>query len=669
MPFVVALAAFVAGGLGAVLFARRPRASSLLGALGALTGCLVGLVPAVRVLMGVELPGVGLPWPAPFGAIVLAVDPLSAFFMVPLFVVGALAAIYGHGYLAVSGAPSGGDRHAAPRSLAVPWLAYDLLLACMLVVLLARDGLQFLVAWELMALAAYLLVSWDHAAAEVRRAGWVYLIASHAATALLVALFLTLGRRAGGLGFAALMQAPAPRGASLVAWVTLAAVGFGVKAGFVPLHVWLPEAHAAAPSHVSAVMSAVLVKVGLYGLLRALSFLGPPATWLGPSLMVLGLVGALVGIALAVYQRDLKRALAYSTVENVGVVTLGLGVGFWAHAHGRPDIAAIGLAGGLLHVWNHALMKGTLFLAAGSVLHGCGTKDLERLGGLMKRMPFTGAAMALGATAIAALPPLNGFVSEWLVYMSLIRAGVDERAGIVPLLSVGLLSLVGGVTALAFVRLAGTVLLGTPRSEQAARAHESGPLMTVPLWVLAGACATLGVVPALLLPVLARVADQLVGAPLPRLEPALLWSIGGANAGVWLALAATALVVARLARRRPSAAEPTWGCGYAAPSARMQYTASSFAQIATGRLLPAFLAPRVARPALAGPVAGPARLASDCTDPVTRAVYEPLLDRWARRFARLRWMQQGMLHAYLGYLLVALVVGLGWASVRTWIGP
>ena len=249
-------------------------------------------------------------------------------------------------------------------------------------------------------------------------------------------------------------------------------IGFGAKAGFVPFHVWLPEAHPAAPSHVSALMSGVMIKMGLYGLLRVVSFIGPPAPWWGLSLGALGLLTALVGISLALYQRDMKRVLAYSSIENMGLIGLALGVGLFGSATGQSAVAALGTSAGLLHIWNHALMKCLMFFAAGSVLHGTGTKDLEKLGGVAKRMPWTGVAMIIGAVAISALPPLNGFVSKWLMYLSLMKYGLATSGGrgLTALLAVGVLALVGGLAGIAFVRLTGIALLGSPRSD-AARAR------------------------------------------------------------------------------------------------------------------------------------------------------------------------------------------------------
>ena len=379
-------------------------------------------------------------------------------------------------------------------------------------VLIARTVLLFLLSWEMMSISAFFLVTFEHEKFEVRRAGWVYLVATHLGVAFLFATFLLLGRQAGGLEFASFDGMPALDGFWSGLIFVLALIGFGAKAGFVPFHVWLPEAHPAAPSHVSALMSGVMIKMGLYGLLRICTFLGAPAPWWGLLLGTVGLLTALVGISLALQQRDLKRVLAYSSIENIGLIGLALGVGIWSLASAMPALAALATAAGLLHIWNHALMKGLLFLAAGSVVHGTGTRDMEQLGGLMKRMPWTGAAMMAGAVAISALPPLNGFVSEWLLYLSLMKCGLETSGGrsLTALLAVGLVALVGGLAAVTFVRLAGIVLLGSPRSEASGHSHESSAWMVAPMVILVVLCVTVAVVPHAVAGLLTGALDQLL---------------------------------------------------------------------------------------------------------------------------------------------------------------
>ncbi len=654
---LAAIAVLIGGGLLAVITSRSARLASALGASSAFAGGAIGVVFALGALRTDQGDVLALAWQVPGGAFHVAVDPLSAFFLVPVFGVPALAAVYGHDYLLA---------YRAHKSLGLPWLAFNVLVASMAVVLVARQAVLFLVAWEVMSLSGYVLVTFENEDREVSRAGWTYLVATHIGTACLVALFLLLGRRASSFDFDAFAAAaghPAPYALMLA----LAIVGFGTKAGFVPCHVWLPEAHAAAPSHVSAVMSGVLVKMGLYGLLRTLLLLGPRPTVAGPLLAAIGFVGASVGIMLSLYQRDMKRALAYSSIENVGIITIGLGVSFWGSAVGLPNVAELAMAGALLHVWNHALMKSLMFLGAGSVLHGCGTKDLEKLGGVLRRMPRTGTLLIFGAVALAALPPLNGFVSEWLVYLALIQAGLSGggTAGVLALLAVGAVSIIGGLAVLSFVRLVGTALLGEPRSEQAARAHESPVAMIAPMAALALGSLAVAVAPGAVVRATSHAAAQLLdGATEAEAPAAQLATIGTVQLAVCIALALTALLTLVVFRRRAAARGPTWDCGYARPTPRMQYTAASFSELAAGSLVPRALRPRVSVSAPEGLFPHSGTLSTECSDPITRGVYEPLLVRIADGFTRQRWLQQGHLHVYLLYMVVALLIAFGWASLR-----
>jgi formate hydrogenlyase subunit 3/multisubunit Na+/H+ antiporter MnhD subunit len=655
---LLALALLVATAVATLLLARLGRAAQVVGVLGVASGCAIGLAGAIQALASGSPASLVAPWHVPGGALIVGVDSLSAFFLVPLFAFGPLAAVFGRAYLA---SHEGEKRGAIASSLLA------LLLAAMALVLLARHAMLFLLAWEAMALLAYALISFDHADDEVNRASWTYLIASHVGVLALIGLFLALGSHAGGaLDFASFSGLTSLAGGTLYGLLGLALVGFGIKAGVLGLHVWLPEAHAAAPSHVSALMSGVLVKLGLYGILRVTQLLPVPAL-VGPALMAVGLAGALVGIALALQQRDLKRVLAYSTIENVGIVLLGLGLGFWARSRGDSPLAALGFTGGLLHVWNHCAIKGLLFLGAGSVLHGSGTKDLERLGGLLRRMPVTGAALMLGGVSIAGMPPLNGFVGEWLIYRGLASASLSGPAwaSMAAMAGIAGLALVGGLASLCFVRLLGIALLGEPRSDGTRAAHESGWAITGPLVLLGATCLALALAAPALAGAVAGVAAELSGtAGAGEQSRAALAPLAVVNAGLLGAICALALWLAR--RVRSAARHETWGCGYTAPGARMQYTASSYAELLAGRLLPNALRPRVERVSPRGPFPAFASWAARREDPLTRAVYEPLIVRWGDRFSRLRWLQQGSLHIYLVYIAGIAVLGLLWSALRSW---
>jgi formate hydrogenlyase subunit 3/multisubunit Na+/H+ antiporter MnhD subunit len=656
-PLLAALAVLVGTGLVALLGSRSPRWATGAGAAGPVVACVLGLPQAFSALSGGEL-ALRVPWTTPYGDLALGLDRLSAFFLVPVLVLAAIAALYGRSYL------SSGKR----RLLGPPAFFFNVLVASMVLTVLARDAILLLVGWELTGLTSFLLVTFEHRQEEVRRAGWVYLVASQGSGALLIALVVLI-RLAGGAEFAQ-FQRMAPLGgwpgAGLVA---LAVAACGVKAGFVPLHVWLPEAHAAAPSHMSALMSGASIKIGLYALLRALTFL-PPARWWGPAFLILGFVAAVFGISQALVQRDLKRVLAYSSIENMGLILIGLGIAWWGTAMGAPAVAALGAFAAGFHLWSHALMKGLLFLSAGSVLHGTGTRDLERLGGLARRMPWTSAAFLFGAVAIAGLPPLNGFVGEWLLLRGLF-AGAQARGGapaVAALLAVGGLALVGALAALCFVRACGIALLGSARGEGAAHAHESPPGMLLPMLLLAGGCASLALRPGLALGPVGGFAGALFGADVAAqvgtLAPSLA-TLGTVSAAIALALALLGAVLA--ARTRKAAPPPpTWDCGYAAPTARMQYTSRSFAQIATAELLPRSLSPRSDGGRPRGLFPRPATFTTGYVDPVLRSWYEPFLARWADRFSGLRSVHQGVLHASLFYILVMAVAALAWVSLRGW---
>ncbi|HQR29619.1 MAG TPA: proton-conducting transporter membrane subunit, partial [Anaeromyxobacteraceae bacterium] len=392
-------------GLPGLALRDRPRIGQRLSAALLCLAAVLGLAASLPVLSGAPAAVLRRAWSEPNAALAVRLDALSALFLVPVLCVPALGAIYGLAYW-----PQ--ERHGAQAVRLQLW--YGVVTGSMAAVLLADDALLFLFAWEVMALAGFFLVRAEADRKDAQRASWVYLAAAHVGTFALFAFFSASAGIRGG--FDAPAWAPIPvAGSGAGALALLALVGFGLKAGLVPLHFWLPGAHAAAPSHVSAVMSGVLLKTGIYGLLRAAGlFEAPPASW-GAVLLVLGAASGVLGVALALAQHDLKRLLAYHSVENIGIITMGVGLAVLGRARGEPALVLLGFAGAALHVVNHALFKSLLFLGAGSVQHATGTRDLERLGGLGRAMPATSALFLVGAAAISGLPPLNGFASEFLV--------------------------------------------------------------------------------------------------------------------------------------------------------------------------------------------------------------------------------------------------------------
>jgi hydrogenase-4 component B len=446
----------------------------------------------------------------------------------------------------------------------------------------------------------------------------------------------------------------------------LALLGFSVKAGSFPMHVWLPSAHANAPSHVSAILSGVAIKMGLYGIVRFSGWLPVPAA-AGWTVIGIGALSACLGIAFALAQDDLKRLLAYCSVENVGIILIGTGAALLARTADAAPWGHVALAGALLHVWNHSAFKSLLFLGAGSVLHATGTREMSRLGGLWRAMPWTAGCFVLGAIAVSGLPPLNGFVSEWLIALGLFDAATSRATTAWPALPAALLLAISGALALAsFVKAGAVVFLGAPRTRAAARAHECGPWMRVPMLALAAVCVVIGLAPALCWPALSRAAAAWDPAWVAAGLPAPLLELGVAH----VVLAAAALALFAFVRRKAAAngvrRGPTWDCGYAAPTARMQYTSSSFAAIAAGWFAWILQRERSARRPR-GPLPSVASRVERVPETVLERVIAPAGDAILRASSLVRRLQHGRLQAYVVYLIAGLaalgaVVALG--SVR-----
>jgi hydrogenase-4 component B len=658
--FLIGMGLMALGGLAAMAAGRSSRWAEAFGAGGAVAGCLLALGPAFGALLGAPSETLRLAWNIPGGTFFLGLDALSGLFLVPTLLLSGLAAVYGTEYL-----------HAfrQRKSLGAAWFCFNLLLVSMAVVLTAKNGVLFLVAWETMALASFFLVTFEHERAEVREAGWTYMIATHLGTAFLLAVFLLLARAAGSFDLDRFGAAAAsvPGGVGLL--FVLAVIGFGTKAGFMPFHVWLPEAHPAAPSHVSAVMSGVMIKTGIYGLVRILTLLGPPQAWWGWLLVGIGVTSGVLGVLFALAQHDLKRLLAYHSVENIGIITLGLGLGTLGMATGRPALAVLGFGGGLLHVLNHAMFKGLLFLGAGSVLHGAGTLEIDHLGGLQKRMPWTGTCFLVGAAAISGLPPLNGFVSEFLIYLGAFTGTADSAGAVVTLIpalvTIGSLALIGGLATACFTKAFGIVFLGEPRSQHAAHAHEAGLAMRLPMLALALGCAAVGLFPFLAIRALAPALLIVTHQPAAAVAAAL----SGADASLrMVAVGALILLVGvltlglirrQLLSGRQVEETVTWDCGYARPTARMQYTASSFAQPLTF-LFQMVLRTRTRLVPPDGPFPREAALATDTPDVFREGVYRPVFAGFERALDRLRVLQHGRVQLYVLYIVLTLIALLVW---------
>ncbi len=608
--------------------------------------CLVTAQGALLAASLVVLAG-GAPWcwrtAVTVGgeALCLNLDALAAFFAALLAVVGAAATVYGGQYWSDA-------RHR--RTGRAGRLAWSVLVGSLGLVLLQANGLHFLMAWETFALAAYFLITLERGSREVRDAGWLYLVASHAATLCLFAFFTLLAARTGSWELGPLRDRP-----ELAPLFWLALAGFGLKAGLFPLHFWLPSAHANAPSHVSAMLSGVTLKVALYALIRFSGWMPAPAgaAW---TVVGLGLASSVLGVAFALGQHDLKRLLAYHSVENVGIIALGLGFAMLARDNGAPAWGGLVLAGSLLHVWNHGLFKSLLFLAAGAVARATGTREMSRLGGLWRMMPWTTACFGLGAAAICGLPPLNGFVSEWLIFLGLFDAAVQPGPLVAGALTGAiLLGVTGALALVCFVKVCGVVFMGLPRSEAAVRADECGRAMRGSMVLLGGLCVAIGLAPVAFCGLVVRAAADWRPGPGPFDVPTRLAALGWWHFGLAATAAVAVATLGAKVRRNGVRRGATWDCGYAAPRPRMQYTAGSFAAIVTSWFA-WILRPVRHRQDPLGLFPRAASLESHTPETVLENVIRPLAVAVLALSNAMRRLQHGRVQSYLLYLVLGVVL-------------
>jgi formate hydrogenlyase subunit 3/multisubunit Na+/H+ antiporter MnhD subunit len=605
----------------------------------------LGAAPSARVLP------LGLP-ELPFHA---RLDALSAFFLVLLGAVAACVSVYTTGYVRK-------DDDAAPPGLQC--LCYHVFLASMALVLVADDAYFFMVAWETMALSSYFLVTSDHRHAEVRRAGYLYLLLAHLGAISILLCFGALQAGSGNYSFEAMRNLQPAAGWASVAFL-LALAGFGVKAGIVPLHVWLPEAHPAAPSPVSALMSAVMLKTAVYGLMRVtLDLIGFPLWWWGVIALAVGLASALFGIIFAAVQSDMKRLLAYSSIENIGLIVAGFGLTLLFRGFGMGGLAALALAATLYHCLNHAFFKSLLFLATGSVLHATSERSLGRLGGLIHRMPWVAWCALIGSAAIAGLPPLNGFVSEWLLLQAfLLTPGLPQSyVNMLVPVAAAAVALAAALSGYVMVKFYGVVFLGQPREARLAQAHDAGAWERSGLVALASGCVLLGLAPSAVLAALEPVTLRFTGYSLSALGGGWLFIApidperASYSAALFAAVATLLVLAAWLSVRAfyhgRARRAPPWDCGYPWLNARMQDSAEGFGQPVKVVFGPAFRiegeapSPRDPRP----------RYRETAEDRLWYWLYLPVARALERVTALVTVLQRGRISVYLMYSFATLLM-------------
>ncbi len=654
---LLCVAALLAIGMAAIVLARSSLATPFVYGAACAASTVALIVALGRVIaMPAEVSATVLPLGLPWLGAHFRIDAISSLFLAIVNLGGAAASLYGIGY----------GRHETAPARVLPF--FPAFLAGMNLVVIAADAFSFLLSWEFMSLVSWALVMTHHREAENTRAGYIYLIVASFGTLCLLLAFGLLAGPAGGYGFDAIRTAaPGPGLAALI--LALVLLGAGSKAGLVPLHVWLPLAHPAAPSHVSALMSGVMTKVAVYGFIRIVfDLLGPAQWWWAMVLLFFGSISAFIGILSALMQQDLKRLLAFSTIENIGIIFIGLGLALGFGANQMEWAAALALTAALFHVFNHALFKSLLFLGAGAILNATGLRDLDKMGGLIHRMPVTAFAFLAGAVAISALPPLNGFVSEWLMFQAVLVSPELPQWGLkVSVPTAGaMMALSAALVAACFVKVFGIAFLGRPRSSLVAEAKEVDRFSLTAMLGCVALCLLAGTLPGLVIDAIAPAAELLVGARLP-IQVNVPWlsivpvaearsSYNGLLVFAFIAFSASFAVVLihRFASHALRRSAP-WDCGFPDPSPMTQYTGGSVAQPIRrvfGSLL--FLAREQVEMPQPGDT-GAARFRLEMRDLIWEKGYAPIAGIIGGAAERLNRMQFLTIRRYLSLVFLALV--------------
>lgn len=643
--FFLSLLMILCGGILSLLFVNRFILMRAVAVVFMAAGSATGLIQSVKVLFGEAAVQSRLSYVNAF-PFAFRIDSLSAFFLTAIFAVSLSAVIYSFHYM---------DRPEKRLRTAGCYLFTGMLIVAMALVVTADNIVSFIISWELMSLSSFFLVIYDYESKENREAGYLYAVYSQVGALFIIAAFSVLYARTGQFGFAD--AALLADGMKFLVFV-LAFIGFGSKAGVFPFHAWLPHAHPAAPSHISAIMSGVMIKTGIYGIVRLYSVLAFSSPLIGQIVLVAGIVSGILGVVYALGQHDLKRLLAYHSVENIGIILIGIGMGMIGAAAGQPVVAVLGFGGGLLHVLNHAVFKSLLFMGAGMVLHQTGTRAIDRLGGLIKRMRITGTTFLIGSLAISGLPPFNGFVSEFLIYIGGFKGLAMETFDFAfCLLAIISLAIIGGLALACFTKVVGVVFLGEPRNQAIRTASEKGPAMLAPMIVLAAACLIIGVFPAIFMTMALKAVDAVVTfdpIPLGNFMPVSTHITRGAT--IFLALLVIVWALRAIVYRNKTVTHAgTWGCGFSRPTVKMQYTGTSYAAS-----ILAFFKPVAPLKEMHPPIRG--RFPENTTyhshiediaeSNVRRLIVAPVLFL----FDQLRWLQHGDIHLYIGYILLAIVV-------------
>ncbi|MGE5679108.1 MAG: proton-conducting transporter membrane subunit [Pseudomonadota bacterium] len=661
--FIASLLLYIlAAGVSLVLITKQ-KACNLISNIFSMAAAALGAAASASVLLTGTLLDINiLDSIMPFISISMKIDNLSAFFVLSLSILVFCVSLYSIGYI---------SHYTGKRNVGLFYFLYATFILSMILVMTSSNTVFFYISWEAMSVLSYFLVIFESENEENLKAGTFYIVMTHIAAAFLLAAFMIMYRYTGSFDMFGSADA-IPELARNIMFI-LFLIGFGTKAGVIPLHIWLPYAHPAAPSNVSALMSGIMIKTAIYGLLRFLvCYLGIHAAWWGVLVLCIGIVSAVLGIAYAFMEHNIKRLLAFSSVENVGVILIGLGVAFIAIARDNQFLGALALVAALAHTLNHALFKGGLFLGAGAIQYSTHTKDIEELGGLIKRMPVTAFLMLCFSLAISSIVPFNGFIGEWLTYQSIFAGIASGQAvtNILSILSVAALGLTGALAAACFVKLFGISFLGLPRSEHAEHAKEVPGVMSAGMGMLAGLCLVIGLFPLAILKLIDSVVFSLTGSqvavnlqggfvvawyPLKISEGSIspLAVLIAIIAFILLSLLVIRVIGGKYSERRYG----TWDCGFTALNSRMQYSATGFSK-------PINIVFRILyRPARETQVTGdlvyhPESISYTTTsEPIfEKYLYNPLYAKMKEFSKKTKYsVQTGNVHSYLLYIFITII--------------
>ena len=642
--FVAIMMIFFGGGIALTLYHKFHR-MKILTCLMIGSGCLIGGVDSLLKLVSSGEYIASVNYLHVF-SLSFRIDALSAFFLIPIFAISMVATIYSFHYM-----------NKPQRSLgtAVSYLFFSLLIVAMALVVTSDNMVTFLLSWEIMSLSSFFLVIYNYQQLENRKAGYLYLVFSHVGVMFLFAAFGVIFSYTGSFDFG--MASSLPDSAKLLVLI-LFLIGFGSKSGVFPFHIWLPHAHPAAPSHISAVMSGVMIKTGIYGILRMYTHIDLHTPVFGEIVLLAGMASGILGVAYALGQQDFKRLLAFSSMENIGIILMGMGIGMIGVSSGNTTMAILGFSGSLFHVLNHSIFKSLLFMGAGIVIQKTGTRTIDALGGLMKTMRVTGITFLIGSLAISGLPLLNGFAGEFFIYIGAVKGvGLDRMAFILSHLAIVSLAIIGGLSLACFTKVLGVAFQGEARTPRAQGADEKGPAMVGSMVALAGACVVIGLFPRPFF-LMAFKAAASVGPGFANLSlDPFLHMTGNITRASALFMTLFALIfLTRFFLYRDKSVEQsgTWGCGFTKGTAKIQYTGTSYAASIIDFFKPVAPVSQDHR-AVEGIFPQKTYFKSYVNDIAELYMVTIIVKPILAIFDKLRWIQHGDIHLYVGYILLAIV--------------